>query len=141
VVVAREANARELRARRRDGFAERIEVLVERGALVVADRFRGAEVVGVGAAPAWPLRYGRSCSAASQPARDRGPQGRTRRQSAPRAAEGITVAPRLVLVARLGLGATEPWTSAIVATARACCRFESCERAHAARQPRNCTAR
>jgi len=98
-------------------------------------------VVGVGAAPAWPLRYGRSCSAASQPARDRGPQGRTRRQSAPRAAEGITVAPRLVLVARLGLGATEPWTSAIVATARACCRFESCERAHAARQPRNCMAR
>jgi hypothetical protein len=42
-----EADARELGARRVSRGAERVEVLVPRRAVVVADRFRGAEVVRV----------------------------------------------------------------------------------------------
>ena len=77
--------------------------------------------------------YGRSCSAASG-LRATVALKAGRGAKPPRAAEGISAALRLELVARLALRAQRAVLS-IVATARACCRFESCERAHAARQP------
>ena len=84
MVLAGEADACDLGVWRVEGCAEGIEVLVVGRSVAVADCFGGAEVVGVGAAPARggalrPVVLGRF-----GPPRDRGPQGRTRRKAAAR---------------------------------------------------------
>jgi hypothetical protein len=96
----------------------------------IIERFSWAPQWIRGVAPCGERRGAAGRARAFGAARARDPQRRTRRQGAPRAAEGPGwgVPNRCSL---LGFGLTS--TSRLArAAARACCWFESCERAHAA---------